>query len=67
MSGRHGQDAPLHWPYTIDDARQLVDETFGARLASERRDAIVRMLDRSARAAWQKSVSATFELRRGPE
>jgi hypothetical protein len=53
--GQHGREATFAWPYTLHDARQLVDETFGTRLPSERREPLALILDRCARAAWRKN------------
>jgi hypothetical protein len=62
--GVHRQCMPSHWPYTIDDARELVDKTFGARLEGERSENVARTLDRSARAAWDRSTPELFGAHR---
>jgi hypothetical protein len=56
MDGWVKNAVPKHWPRTMDDARRLVEETFGARFEREGRESIAQMLDRSARAAWRQML-----------
>ncbi len=40
------------WPGTLEEARRLVDTTFGARLADEQRELLALLVERGARRAW---------------
>ena len=43
------------WPGTVDEARHLLDANLGAECPSERLEALVSIVERSARAAWRGS------------
>jgi hypothetical protein len=43
------------WPGTIEEARHLLDATLGCECPSDRLDALVSIVERSARAAWRGS------------
>jgi hypothetical protein len=40
------------WPGTLEEARRLVDSTFGVRLADEERELLALLVERGARRAW---------------
>ncbi len=46
---------PEGWPCTLDQARRLIDETLGLKIAGERQEALALIAERSALAAWQRS------------
>ncbi len=40
------------WPGTLEEARRLVDNAFGVRLADEERELLALLVERGARRAW---------------
>jgi hypothetical protein len=49
-------ERPSTWPRTLDQARELLDEMLAGRVASKHRDALAAIVERSARAAWNRFV-----------
>ena len=43
------------WPGTVDEARHLLVDIFGAECPNERFESLVSIVERSARAAWRGS------------
>jgi hypothetical protein len=55
MRAQHqGQDeAPLSWPGSLQQARELVDAALGQRPADEERELLALLVEGGARRAWQ--------------
>jgi hypothetical protein len=41
-----------NWPGSLEDARRLIDDTVGARLDEDEREALALLAERGARRAW---------------
>ena len=49
-------DGARPWPGTLEEARRLLDDTLGDKIAGERLEPLALIVERSARAAWHASV-----------
>jgi hypothetical protein len=47
------EKAPESWPGTLQQARELVDVTFGAKPVEEERETLTMLVERGARRAWR--------------
>jgi hypothetical protein len=48
------QTAAAPWPGTLDEARQLLDAALRGKVPRERREPLVLIVERCARAAWKR-------------
>jgi hypothetical protein len=51
-------ESSIEWPCTLDQARKLLADMLGDRVPSDRQEALALMVERSARAAWNRSAPA---------
>jgi hypothetical protein len=55
---RTAPESSIEWPCTLDQARKLLADMLGDRVPSDRQEALALMVERSARAAWNRSTPA---------